>query len=99
MPETCENLAQSLNRPIYYTHQSCQTHEICQVLPDNLTQWISKLPESSKIKQVREYFINVVLFGINDMQKYKMTAKIKSNLYVRPVNIFPEFSHWVPSNL
>ena len=46
--------------------------------------------ESFEIHWVRHYLINVVLFGIKDMQAYEMTIKLKSNGYVRTVNIlFP----------
>ena len=47
-----------------------------------LTQWISKLLESFEIHWGIHYIVNVVLFGIEDLE-----------IYARPVNIFPNFWH------
>ena len=55
----------------------------------SLAQWISKLPGSFQIHRVRQHLVDVVIFGINDLRTSEMTAKLKSNLYVGPVNIFP----------
>ena len=45
---------------------------------------------SFEIHWVRQYSANVVLFGIKDLQTPEMTVKLKSNLYVRHVNIVPK---------
>ena len=39
------------------------------------------------------YLVNIVLFGLKDLQTSEMIVKLKStsNLYVRPVNIFSYF--------
>ena len=51
-----------------------------------LTQWILKPPGSYKIYWVRQYLENV--FWIKYLYTFEMTIKLKSNLYVRSVNIF-----------
>ena len=58
-----------------------------------LIQWISKLVGSFEIHWVRQCLVNVVLFGTNDLLKSDMTVKLKSNLYIGPENIFPNFWH------
>ena len=40
-----------------------------------ITQWISKLLESFEIYWARQSFVNVVLFGIKDLQASEMTIK------------------------
>ena len=88
MSETCENCLGLVNSCVYYVRQ---THEIYQIL----FYWIWKLPVSFAIHRVRQYLLNVVLFGIKDLHTSEMTVKLKSNACVGPVNIFPNFSHWV----
>ena len=61
MPETCENWLGLVNICIYY---ACQTHEIYQVLPYSVD---FKAPSSFEIHPVRQYLVNVVLFGIKDL--------------------------------
>ena len=57
----------------------------------HVTQWISKLAESFEIHWVRKYLVNVVLFGIKDLQTSEMAVKLKCNLYVRSKDIFLVF--------
>ena len=45
---------------------------------------------SAEIHWVRQYLVKVDLFQMKDLQTSEMTVKLKSNLYVGPVNIF----HW-----
>ena len=40
------------------------------------------------INWVRQYFVNVVLFWIKNLLTSVMIVKLKSNVYVGPVNIF-----------
>ena len=54
-----------------------------------LTQWISKFTGSFEIHSIRQFLVNVILFWIKDLKISEMTVKLKSDLYVRPVNIFP----------
>ena len=56
MSMTCENWLGLVNSGVNYAHQ---TREIYQVL----SYWISKLMGSFKIHWVRQYLVNVVLFG------------------------------------
>ena len=53
-----------------------------------LTQQMSKLLGNFDIHWVRQYEVNVVLFGIKSLLMSKMTIKLKSNLYIGPVYIF-----------
>ena len=72
---------------IYYAHQ---THEIYHVVSYSVDfKALGELWNPLSI----QYFINVVLFGIKDLQTFEMTKKPKSNLYVGAVNIFPKFWH------
>ena len=65
MPTTRKNRLRLVNSSVYYAHW---THEIYQVhvLPYSLDL---KAPSlwSSEIHWVRQYFVNVVLFGIKDL--------------------------------
>ena len=61
-----------------------------------LTQWISKLPWSFEIHWVRQYFINIGLLWIKDLQTSEMTVELKPNLYIGFVNIFPNFWYMYP---
>ena len=54
-----------------------------------LTKWISKLPGSFEIHWERQYLVHVSLFGIKYLLRFEISLKFKSNLYVGPVNIFP----------
>ena len=83
MPKTRENWLDLVNSCIYYAHQA---HKIfC------LTQWISKLPRSFEIHWVRQNLVNEVLYGIKGLWASKMGIKLKSNLYMGPVDIYPNF--------
>ena len=42
-------------------------------------------PQWVKFHRVSQYLVNVVLFGINDLQTSEITVKLKSNLTVGPV--------------
>ena len=44
---------------------------------------------SFEIHWVRQYLVNVVLYRMKDPLKYKMTPKLKSNMFVWPVSIIP----------
>ena len=81
MPETCKKLLGFVNSCVYYANQ---THDIYQVLSYSVD---FKGPE--EIDWVRQYLIKVGLFRIKDLSKSEITAKLKSNLYVQPVDIFP----------
>ena len=58
MSETCENWLGLVNSCIYF---DCQTYEIYQVLPYSVD---FKAPGSFEIHWVRQYVVNVALFGI-----------------------------------
>ena len=60
-----------------------------------LTQWISKLPGSLEINWVRQYFEIIVLFHIKTHKRVKWPYSAKKSLYDEPVNIFPNFWHWL----
>ena len=87
MLETCENWLSIVNRCIYHAYQ---THEIYQVLPYSVDfkapreLWnpLSKTPLSKCSLIWNKEPVNIW----NDI-------KPNSNLYVRPVNIFPNFLH------
>ena len=64
----------------------------CQLGPWNLPGTILL---NFEIHWVRQHWVNVVLFGIKNLWKSSMTANLKSNLYVGPVNIFPNFLHCI----
>ena len=57
-----------------------------------LTHLISKPLGSFEIKCVRQYLVKAVLFGIRTSE---MTVKLNNNLFVRPVNIFPDLWHCI----
>ena len=82
MPETCENWLNFVHSCVYHNRQ---TRDIYQVLPYSV---VFKAPRSFEIHWVRQYLVNAVLFGIQDLQTYKMTVNLKSNFYVGAVNIF-----------
>ena len=85
MPETCKKLLGFVNSCVYYANQ---THDIYQVLSYSVD---FKGPE--EIDWVRQYLMKVGLFRIKDLSKSEITAKLKSNLYVQPVDIFHNFWH------
>ena len=58
MPETCEYWLGFVNSSIYYAQQ---THEIYQALPYSVDY---KASTGFEIHWVRQYLVNVVLFGI-----------------------------------
>ena len=62
MPKTCENWLSLVNSCIYYAYQAC---EIYQVLPYYSVDF--KAPRSFEIHWVRQYLVNVVLFGPKDL--------------------------------
>ena len=55
------------------------------------TESMLKLPGAFEIHWVRQCLVNVVLFEIIVLYISKMTVKIKSNLYVRLINVFTNF--------
>ena len=57
-----------------------------------LTQWIPKLPRSFEIRWVRQYLVNIVLFGIRDMQTSE-TAKVKATCTSALLIFFLVFLH------
>ena len=57
----------------------------------SFTQWISKFPVSFGKQRERQYLVNVVLFGIKDLETSEMIIKLKSNMYIRPAIILPNF--------
>ena len=62
-----------------------------------LTHLISELPWSFEI-QSKTIYSKCSFIWNKDLYKSKLTVKLKSNLYVTPVNIFPNFLYWY-SNL
>ena len=88
MPDTLCKLA-LVNSCVYYAHQTREIY--CP------SQWISKILGSFEIHSARQYVVNV-LFGIKDLQTSEITVKLKSNMYVRPANIFIEFWHYLKQN-
>ena len=58
------------------------------------TQRISKLQRNLEIRWVRQYLLNV-LPVLKVLQTYEMTVQLKRNLFVGPVNIFPNFCHYL----
>ena len=89
MPETCEIWLSLVNSCLYYARQ---TGEIYRVLSCSVDFKASGI---FAIQRVRQHLVNVVLFGIKDLQTYEMTVKRKSNLYVGPVNICPNIWRWI----
>ena len=76
MPETCENWLCFVNSCVYYAHQTLEFSRYC------LTQQISKLLGSFEIHWVRQYLVNVVLFGTKDLYTSEMTIKLKINFLI-----------------
>ena len=62
---------------------------LLSIMQNNLTQWVSNIPGSFQIHCERQYLVNVILYGIQDLQTSEITVKFKSNLYVGPINNFP----------
>ena len=90
MPETSENWL------VLYTVAFTLPARPMKFIRYCLTLWISKLPAGSfEIHWVKQYFVNVVLFWIKDLQTSEMTAKLEKSMYVRPVNIFLIFASGV----
>ena len=87
MSETSENWLGLVNSFINDAHQ---TREIYQVLPYSVD---FKTLQEFEIHWVRQYLVNLVLLRIKNLQISEITVKLKSNLYVGPVNIFPNFLH------
>ena len=85
MPEICENWLGLVNICVYYARP---TREIYQALYYVVNL---KAPVSFEIHWVKQYLVNVVLFGIKDLQTSKLTVKLKSNLYGEHVNISHNF--------
>ena len=48
-------------------------------------------PGSFEIHWGRQYLVNVVLFGVKDLQTSEMTVNLNRNFYVGTVNIMPNF--------
>ena len=84
MHETCEYLPGRVNSCIYYARQAS---EIYQALPYAVN---CKAP-GEPWNLLRQYLVNVVLFWTKDLWTSELTVKLKSNLYVGPVNIFSNF--------
>ena len=86
MLETCGKGLSLVNICIYY---ACHTHKIYPALPYSVG---FKAPRElwnplSKIV----HSMHIILLGIKDLQTSEMMVKLKSNLYIRPVNILPYF--------
>ena len=79
MPETCENWL-SVN---CYVHYVCQTCKIYQVLPFSVD-----------FKAPGELW-NPLSKTVQSKQNMWNNHKTEKNLYVEPVNIFPNFLHCV----
>ena len=67
VPETCENWLDPVNSCSYY---ACQTCAINQVLPYSVD---FKAPGSFEIHWIRQYLVDIVLFGIMDLYTAEMT--------------------------
>ena len=80
MPQTLENWLGLVKSCVYYARQTC---DIYQVLPYSVA--FKALVE---IHWIRQYLVDVVLFGIKDLYTFEKTVKLESNLFVGPVNIF-----------
>ena len=84
-------------RDLWKLARSCkQLHLLCLPNPWSLPgtalfNGFQSSRGSFELHWVRQYLANVVLFGIKDLQTPEMTVKLKSNLYVRHVNIVPKF--------
>ena len=61
MPETLEIWIGTENSCIYYAHQ---TREIYQVLSNSVD---FKIPRSFEIHRVRQFSVNIALFGIKGL--------------------------------
>ena len=61
MPQTCENWLDLANSCVYC---ACQTCEIYHVLPNSVD---FKADGSFEIQWVRQYLVNVVIYGIKDL--------------------------------
>ena len=61
-----------------------------------LTQWISKLLWSLEIHLVRQYLVNIIYLEKGTYKHIKYRKKIKSILYIGPVNIFPNTLLCIP---
>ena len=59
--KTCENWLGIVSISIYYAHQNREIYKVLAYSVD------SKVPWTYEIHGVREYLINVVLFGTKDM--------------------------------
>ena len=60
-------------------------------LPNNpLFSWFQSYRE---LWNPRSWKVNVFLIWINDLYTFEITLKLKINLYVAPVSIFPNFWH------
>ena len=73
---------------IYY---ACQTHEIYQVLLYSVDFKAPKELWNPLSKAVLNECSIISIKGPSEM-----TVKLKSNLYIGPVIIFPNFWHWQP---
>ena len=78
--------------PVKLARSCKQLCLLCLPNPRNLpdTAFLSRFQRGS-FHWVRQYLVNLVLFGIRDLVTSEMTIKLKSSLYIRPVNIFPVF--------
>ena len=90
MPEICENWFGFVNSCIYCARQ---THEIYLILPGS----VDFKAESFETHWASQNLVNVVLFRIKDMNTSEITIKLKTNFYVGPVKIFPNFWHCIMS--
>ena len=83
MSDTCEKWFGLVNSCAYY---ALQAREINQVLP-YLVDFEAPGELWNPLTKTVLTKANVVLIGIKDLQTYKMTVKLKSNVDVGPVNI------------
>ena len=56
-----------------------------------ITQWIPKLLGGFEIHWVRQYLVKKSFISNKGLLHILMTIKLKSNLYMGPSNIFPNF--------
>ena len=87
MPEICENWLGFLNICVYFSSQICEIYQVLSYsvdfnAPEELWNPLSKTVLS-------KYSV------ISNQETSEMTVKLKSNLYVGPVNIFSNFLHYM----
>ena len=78
-----------LDRPVF---ERCQTLLHPELTCGGLSSWpMGPTKETSQPHPSQQYIVNVVIFRSVNIWNY---PKVKSNLYVGPVNIFPKFWYY-----